>query len=353
MGLIVTPMQRIPRYKMLVAELLKNTPEEHDDFKDLTEALVVVDTVAKAINEQIKERENRDRIRKIESQFISEESLIAPSRRFIRQGKLHKKSRRKDIEYEFFLFNDLLIYASTMPGLDKYKLHRRLEIDQVFHVTIDEKNPNNMQVVNSNKSFICYSESEATTKSWFDDITKCSDDIREKFSRRAQGSVQGEQTAIMHARAVWEQDKDAKNCKICYAKFTSFKRRHHCRKCGGVVCADCSKARLQLRPNKGKERVCSKCAAKHGSDGRASVLPTSPTANSLSELNGSTTTIVEEEDGEDSGYESGVVGDEEGPFPPGWVMYETDEEVPRKYYYNADTEQTEWERPRADRKSVV
>ena len=46
------------------------------------------------------------------------------------------------------------------------------------------------------------------------------------------------------------------------------------------------------------------------------------------------------------GYESGVEEDEEGPFPPGWVMYTTDEPVPRRYYFHEGDNKTIWERPR-------
>jgi hypothetical protein len=38
-ALLITPVQRIPRYKMLLEDVIKNTPECHPDKKSLTEAL--------------------------------------------------------------------------------------------------------------------------------------------------------------------------------------------------------------------------------------------------------------------------------------------------------------------------
>lgn len=39
---------------------------------------------------------------------------------------------------------------------------------------------------------------------------------------------------------VWQADEDASSCFICNKDFSVFYRRHHCRKCGRVVCGTCS-----------------------------------------------------------------------------------------------------------------
>ncbi|KAF8420531.1 FYVE zinc finger-domain-containing protein [Tirmania nivea] len=44
----------------------------------------------------------------------------------------------------------------------------------------------------------------------------------------------------------WQPDYLVRNCPICGSPFTLFFRRHHCRKCGRVVCAQCSPNRLTL-----------------------------------------------------------------------------------------------------------
>ena len=46
----------------------------------------------------------------------------------------------------------------------------------------------------------------------------------------------------LSSAAKWVPDTMKRNCEICNAKFSKFfKRRHHCRQCGGVVCDGCSK----------------------------------------------------------------------------------------------------------------
>ena len=50
---LIMPIQRIPRYRMLLEVLVGSTPEEHSDYKQLSEALGVVRDVANYINTHI------------------------------------------------------------------------------------------------------------------------------------------------------------------------------------------------------------------------------------------------------------------------------------------------------------
>ncbi|CAG8521474.1 2935_t:CDS:2, partial [Racocetra persica] len=68
----------------------------------------------------------------------------------------------------------------------------------------------------------------------------------------------------------WENDEDAKECRRCQKPFnTFFRRRHHCRRCGQVVCYECSSERIAMsqvvtpsgneKTNKSSHRVCTLC----------------------------------------------------------------------------------------------
>ncbi|GMF97941.1 unnamed protein product [[Candida] boidinii] len=49
--------------------------------------------------------------------------------------------------------------------------------------------------------------------------------------------------------AVWQPDEDVTNCCICHSSFTFFHRKHHCRKCGRIVCGDCSSVFTNYLPS--------------------------------------------------------------------------------------------------------
>ncbi|EMD69739.1 hypothetical protein COCSADRAFT_106643 [Bipolaris sorokiniana ND90Pr] len=44
----------------------------------------------------------------------------------------------------------------------------------------------------------------------------------------------------------WQPDSDVTQCPVCKRPFTFLLRRHHCRKCGRVVCATCSPHRITI-----------------------------------------------------------------------------------------------------------
>jgi hypothetical protein len=77
---------------------------------------------------------------------------------------------------------------------------------------------------------------------------------------------------------VWESDVNVKDCRRCHRRFGLLNRRHHCRRCGLIVCDRCSPSRAYLpasqtlQPPKGsmepghvleaqQQRVCNKCCA--------------------------------------------------------------------------------------------
>jgi hypothetical protein len=53
------------------------------------------------------------------------------------------------------------------------------------------------------------------------------------FSGSVAGSTAG-------TKKEWMSDKDASHCLGCGCVFSFLKRKHHCRLCGRIFCADCS-----------------------------------------------------------------------------------------------------------------
>lgn len=59
----------------------------------------------------------------------------------------------------------------------------------------------------------------------------------------------------------WVEDAEAVKCMQCTAVFTTIRRRHHCRNCGGIFCGACTRKRAPVLKYgfSEKVRVCDKC----------------------------------------------------------------------------------------------
>lgn len=60
----------------------------------------------------------------------------------------------------------------------------------------------------------------------------------------------------------WVPDEEGTGCSLCHAEFSVTKRRHHCRKCGALVCGDCSDNFVMLSSSSSEVRVCDDCELK-------------------------------------------------------------------------------------------
>ena len=59
----------------------------------------------------------------------------------------------------------------------------------------------------------------------------------------------------------WASDESSDHCKKCRQRFRFlFRRRHHCRRCGGLFCASCSSGTTVLKElGNTQVRVCQSC----------------------------------------------------------------------------------------------
>ena len=88
---LMTPVQRIPRYKMLLEDLFKNTPSTHPDFEDLEKAIVLIQGIASSVNEHIRDHEMVLKMLDLQRSIQGlGENLVAPGRRFLKRGPVLK-----------------------------------------------------------------------------------------------------------------------------------------------------------------------------------------------------------------------------------------------------------------------
>ncbi|KAJ1921367.1 hypothetical protein H4219_000684 [Mycoemilia scoparia] len=279
---MLLPVQRIPRYKMLLNDLLKHTPEGHPDCKSLENALNMISEVATFVNENIREHEMSLRILEIQRSLNAKEMLLAPGRKVVKQGALTKICKKNHQRRQFYLFTDILIYANSGLSLvEDSSAYQKISLDDCK--ILDQPKPkgpqNQFTIVSPEESFIVYTDSPESKASW---VSALSTTISEH--QAAKSTLQMDQslkrrmakarrnTMINFPRVVenydapvWDPDESATNCFICYTEFSFFCRRHHCRACGKLVCADCSRKTIMFagkyEDGNRERRACDQCVA--------------------------------------------------------------------------------------------
>ena len=113
------PIQRLPRYVMLIGDLLKFTEQEHKDHIDLSQALKTLQQTTDYVNEQKRRAENMDMISKIQNKIVHCPSIVEPSRRFLKEGYMFDLDKKKEIY--IFLFSDCIVSAKVKNTLIKKK----------------------------------------------------------------------------------------------------------------------------------------------------------------------------------------------------------------------------------------
>ena len=157
---LIMPVQRIPRYRMLLDALKKKTAETHKDFHNIDIALTKVSDVAATINESLRDFENRNQVIRIQEKFHNGVQLVAAHRKFIREGALTKRCRRGPKSFHFVLFNDWLIYGSarTYYEAGTFKYHRT--IDLVSTKVMPVGFTGEFQIKSPGKSFVVIAKSD-------------------------------------------------------------------------------------------------------------------------------------------------------------------------------------------------
>ncbi|XP_036922297.1 pleckstrin homology domain-containing family F member 1 isoform X1 [Sturnira hondurensis] len=197
---------------------------------------------------------NSQRIAEVESCFgASGQPLALPGRVLLGEGVLTKECRKKAKPRVFFLFSDILVYGSIVLSKRKYRSQHIIPLEEVTLEPLPEtlQAKNRWMIRTAKKSFVVSAASATERQEWISHIEECV---------RRQLLATGRAPSTEHA-APWIPDKATDICMRCtQTRFSALTRRHHCRQCGFVVCAECSRARFLLpRLSPKPLRVCSLC----------------------------------------------------------------------------------------------
>ncbi|XP_077611004.1 FYVE, RhoGEF and PH domain-containing protein 2 [Crocuta crocuta] len=272
---MLEPVQRIPRYELLLKEYIQKLPAQAPDRADAQKALDMIFSAAQHSNAAITEMERLQDLWEVYQRLGLEDDIVDPSNTLLREGPVLKISfRRSDpMERYLFLFNNMLLYC--VPKVIQVGAHFqvRTRIDVAgMKVTqlLDRECPHPEYVSERERTLSLSSRSQEEMISWMQACQAAIDQIEkrnETFKAAVQGSEGDAQEQELQSEELglrapqWVRDKMVTMCMRCKEPFNALtRRRHHCRACGYVVCAKCSDYRAELKYDDNRaNRVCLHC----------------------------------------------------------------------------------------------
>ncbi|XP_052009970.1 pleckstrin homology domain-containing family F member 2-like [Xyrauchen texanus] len=201
--------------------------------------------------------QNRLRIQSVESTFRhTGKTLLIPGRILWGEGRLLKLCRRGPKPKVFFLFNDILVYGSIMLPGHWNSNQQIIPLEEVYLEDVEDgmAMANQWLIRTPRKSFYVVAASAEEKLAWMGRIEKY-----RALHLQSKGLLI-DRIAVENFAATWIPDMASAICMRCSECFNVTNRRHHCRRCGFIVCKTCSKDRALL-PNISSRplRVCWHC----------------------------------------------------------------------------------------------
>eukprot|EP01102_Stenamoeba_stenopodia_P022881 TRINITY_DN9696_c0_g1_i1.p1 TRINITY_DN9696_c0_g1~~TRINITY_DN9696_c0_g1_i1.p1 ORF type:complete len:707 (+),score=198.32 TRINITY_DN9696_c0_g1_i1:133-2253(+) len=181
LDLMITPIQRMPRYALLLSEILKKTSSNHPDFALLQEAIQKVKEQTERMNDFEKTADNLNKISEVQRRLTGAKkakwtNLVTPGRRYIKEGDLtifetgKAKQWLKQKRY-FFLFSDLVLETKPLS-----KAKSKLVTNKLFKSVEGAKNEK-------------YKYKRGFAVEAIESVTDTSDPTTEKFTFQLKTSV--------------------------------------------------------------------------------------------------------------------------------------------------------------------
>ncbi|BGP03257.1 Cytokinesis protein Don1 [Rhodotorula toruloides ATCC 204091] len=184
-GLLLSIVQRVPRYRLLLQELVEYTDDDHPDATDLEAAFALVDQVATHLDAQIASHTHSLELLDLQRSFHALPfTLLEPGRRLIKSESLVKIAHSgKEEKRQFLLFSDILIEAtqeddwSTFASASgaTFTFRHRFELDDITVVANEETSEEGVkkygiEVLSSQQSFLAFADSGIERDIWLDTL---------------------------------------------------------------------------------------------------------------------------------------------------------------------------------------
>lgn len=116
-SLLITPIQRVPRYRLLLQQVLLYTSPSDSDYKIIQESIKQIELAINHINSVVEDQENIQKMLNVQNSLTGRIPNImkSVSRKFIKEGILFKYSANGTMLKRYcVLFSDIFMYCKIL-----------------------------------------------------------------------------------------------------------------------------------------------------------------------------------------------------------------------------------------------
>uniref|UniRef100_A0A8R1U228 DH domain-containing protein n=1 Tax=Onchocerca volvulus TaxID=6282 RepID=A0A8R1U228_ONCVO len=142
-SLLISPIQRVPRYELILKQIIKHTSVEHADYDSLLVAQTYIHELATKINRQKEESEEMEqRLREIEAIVDGLDDLVTTGRSFNRYDVVTVLGVNQNKQRCLFLMSDQII-VTNVRGKSSTSFHSSDFLDNnrfklLFKISLDD-----------------------------------------------------------------------------------------------------------------------------------------------------------------------------------------------------------------------
>lgn len=272
---MLEPVQRVPRYELLLKDYLKRLPEDAPDWKDAERSLELISTAANHSNAAIRKMEKMHKLLEVYERLGGEEDIVNPANELIKEGHIQKLSAKNGTAQDrhLFLFNSMILYCVPKLRLMGQKFSVREKMDISGLQVQDSIKPNSAHtfiITGKKRSLELQTRTEEEKKEWIQVIEATIEKHKQNsqtfkafsgsFGQDEDSSftadppmvnTSSEVPAVVasggggaagleprRASSRTRRDKEKQGCRSCGETFNSItKRKHHCKLCGAKPAA--------------------------------------------------------------------------------------------------------------------
>jgi alpha-tubulin suppressor-like RCC1 family protein len=204
---LIKPIQRVPRYRLLLQDLIKNTHPEHPLYKKIDDALEKVKEVALHLNEAVRDIEERQKLTDIASQFEKtvKINLVESHRKPTKNGYVAFKDPHGNLVH-LHLFTDCLVSSTGSVGAFQFKGKFDFGISVLYDYVVEDSKEIKFSIKTIDDELICVCPTMEIKNEWLKKIYTTAEQYKlERKENKITGVTLQDDTATTFSVAMSEE----------------------------------------------------------------------------------------------------------------------------------------------------